>query len=109
MANKFWYFVMVPMVYISVAWCLVWLVIKVAGILGAAKVTHTVRIFPEDKGPDDPPESPLWGAFKDAFTMPSVKKYQPTFWCFLILFHCALAALSRISPGRSASNQYHVT
>jgi nitrate reductase gamma subunit len=93
MAGKFWYLVMVPMVYISVAWCLVWLVFKVAGILGAPKLPHTVRIFPEGKGPDDPPNAPLWGAFVDAFSMPSVKKYQPTFWWFLVLFHCALTVL----------------
>ncbi len=93
MAGKFWYFVMVPMVYLCVAWCLVWLVVKVVGILGAPKLPHTVRVFPEDKGPDDPPSAPLLGAFIDSFTMPSIRKYQPLFWWFLVFFHGALVVL----------------
>ncbi|MEW6348516.1 MAG: respiratory nitrate reductase subunit gamma [Thermodesulfobacteriota bacterium] len=93
MADKFWYFVMVPMVYLSAAWCVVWLAVKVTAILHAPKLPHTVRIFPEDKGPDDPAAAPLVGAIIDSFTMPSVKRYQPCFWWFLILFHGALLLL----------------
>jgi nitrate reductase gamma subunit len=93
MADKIWYVVMVPMVYFSVAWCLAWVTLRVVEILKAPKLPYTLSIFPEGRGSDDPPRSPLAGAFWDAFTMPSVRKYQPVLWVFLIVFHLSLCLL----------------
>jgi nitrate reductase gamma subunit len=93
MADKFWYIVMVPMVYLALAWCIIGIAIRIKTILGTPQGVPTLRIFPEGKGMDDPPESPLAGAFWDAFTMPSIRKYQPTLWVFLMLFHVGMALL----------------
>jgi nitrate reductase gamma subunit len=93
MADTFWYFVMVPMVYLALAWCLVGIVIKIKNILSAPKMPYTLRIFPEGTGSDDPPKSPLWGAVVDSFTMPSIRKINPVFWFFLIVFHIVFVVL----------------
>lgn len=93
MADKIWYVVMVPMVYFSVAWCIAWIIVRIAEVLKAPKLLYTLSIFPEGRGSDDPPNAPLLGAFWDAFTMPSVRKYQPILWGFLIVFHLSLCLL----------------
>jgi nitrate reductase gamma subunit len=93
MADAFWYVVMVPMVYLACAWCAVGIVVRIVDVLKTPSQPPTLRIFPEGKGPDDPPESPMAGAFWDAFTMPSVRKYQPVFWAFLMLFHVSFVIL----------------
>jgi nitrate reductase gamma subunit len=93
MWDKIWYVVMVPMVYCAVAWCIVGVVVKISKILKAPDKPRPLRIFPEGKTSDDPPESPLLGAFVDAFTMPTIRKYQPTFWVFLIAFHVGVVLL----------------
>ena len=93
MADKIWYVVMVPMVYFSVAWCFAWVIVGVVRIVKAPKTPYTLRIFSEGMGSDDPPNSPLMGAIWDAFTIPSVRKYKPVLWIFLILFHVSLFLL----------------
>lgn len=93
MADKFWYAVMVPMVYVSLAWCVFWIVVKILEIVKAPNLPRTLRIFPEGKGLHEPPNAPLAGAFWDAFTMPSIRKYKPLFWAFLIAFHIAFLFL----------------
>jgi nitrate reductase gamma subunit len=93
MADKIWYFVMVPMVYFSVAWCVAWIIVRIAEVVKAPKLSYSLAIFPEGRRSDDPPKSPMLGAFLDAFTMPSVRKYQPRLWAFLIVFHLSLLLL----------------
>ena len=93
MADSFWYVVMVPMVYFSVAWCIAWGTVRVVEVLKAPKAPYTLRIFPVGSGSDDPPKSPLAGAFWDAFTMPTVRKHNPRLWVFLIVFHVSLVLL----------------
>jgi nitrate reductase gamma subunit len=93
MADKFWYFVMVPMVYVAFAWCIIWIIVKIAGILSASSVPPTLRIFPDDKDPDDTNTGGLVAALWDAVSMPSVKKHKPLLWTFLIIFHIAVAVL----------------
>ena len=93
MADKFWYVVMVPMVYFSVAWCVAWVIVRIVRILRAPKLAYTLRIFPVGMGSDDLPKSPLAGAIWDAFTMPSVRKHQPLLWGFLIVFHVCILLL----------------
>jgi len=93
MTDRFWYVVMVPMVYFSVSWCIAWVIVRVVEVLKAPNVPYSLRIFPEGSGSDDPPKSPLAGAFWDAFTMPTVRKYKPRLWVFLIVFHVSLGLL----------------
>jgi nitrate reductase gamma subunit len=93
MADKFWYFVMAPMVYLSVAWCVVGIVVRIMGVIKTPDLPKTLRIFPEGKGPNDPPEGAMMGAIFDAFTMPSIRKTKPLFWVFLMAFHAAFALL----------------
>jgi nitrate reductase gamma subunit len=84
---------MVPMVYLAVAWCLFWIVVEIVKILRAPKTPPTLRIFPEDKDPEDWNTGGLPGALWDTFTMPSVLKYKPLLWVFLVVFHVCLVVL----------------
>jgi nitrate reductase gamma subunit len=93
MADKCWYFVMVPMVYLAFAWCIVWIVIKIIEILRAPNLPTTLRIFPEGKNNRNVPTYPLAGAIWDAFTMPSIRKHNPALWVFLCIFHLSVALL----------------
>jgi len=93
MADKIWFLVMVPMVYVSLAWCIVWVIVKIVDIVKTPKLPYTLRIFPEGTRPEDLPDSDWSGAILDAFTMPSVRRYKPLFWFFLIVFHVSLLFL----------------
>ncbi|MBM4326967.1 MAG: hypothetical protein FJ118_07365 [Deltaproteobacteria bacterium] len=93
MVNAFWYFVMVPMVYISVIWCLVGIVVRIAQVVREPRPPHTLRIFRDDETPEDPLGAGLGAAFLDALTMPSIRRYQPVFWVFLMIFHVSLLVL----------------
>jgi nitrate reductase gamma subunit len=92
MVDKFWYFIMVPMVYLAFAWCIVWVVIKILDILRAPNIPRTLRIFPESDS-RNAPEYPLAAAAWDAFTMPSVRKHNSVLWVFLCIFHLSIALL----------------
>ncbi|MEW6112787.1 MAG: respiratory nitrate reductase subunit gamma [Thermodesulfobacteriota bacterium] len=93
MVNAFWYFVMVPMVYIAVVWCLVGIVVRIVQVVREPSPPHTLRIFRDDEGPDAPSGAGLGPAIWDALTMPSVRRYQPVFWVFLMVFHVSLVIL----------------
>jgi nitrate reductase gamma subunit len=93
MADRIWYIVMVPMVYVSFAWCITWIVIKLAEILKAPKSPSTLRIFPEGKDSEDTSGTGWAGALWDTFSMPSVLRYNPLLWLFLIVFHIAILAV----------------
>jgi nitrate reductase gamma subunit len=87
MVETFWYFVLVPMVYISILWSIVWIIINVVRVIRTPNSPKAHRIFPEGKTPDDPPEGAWSGAIFDAFTLPTIRKLQPTLWFFIMLFH----------------------
>jgi len=93
MIDRFWYIVMVPMVYLAFAWCIIWIAVKIASIVGTPKGPATLRIFPEGKDCEDTSSTGLAGAVWDAFTMPSIRKYQPLLWAFLVIFHIAILVL----------------
>jgi nitrate reductase gamma subunit len=93
MADKFWYLVMVPMVYLAVAWCIVGIGVRIYHVVSAPKYPRTLRIFPEGKDPEDWNTGGLTAAIWDAFTMPSVRKYKPFLWFFLMVFHVAFLLL----------------
>lgn len=93
MVDKLFYFIMVPMVYLAVAWCVFWIIAKIVNILRAPKIPPTLRIFPEDKDPEDWNTGGLPGALWDTFSMRPVLKYHPFLWVFLVIFHVSLLLL----------------
>ena len=92
MVDKFWYFIMVPMVYLAFAWCIVWIVIKIIDILRAPNIPPTLRIFSE-ANTRNAQDYPFAAAVWDSFTMPSVRKHNSVLWVFLCIFHLAIALL----------------
>ncbi|HUT76183.1 MAG TPA: respiratory nitrate reductase subunit gamma, partial [Polyangia bacterium] len=86
MWDSVFYFVMVPMVYLAVAWALFGIVWRVISILRAPPHPHTLAIFPRSGAPGA-------AAILDALTMPQVRRNKPLFWVFLMLFHAALIVL----------------
>lgn len=93
MIDRLWYLVMVPMVYFSVAWCIVWIIIRIAAVLKSPDMPRTLRIFPDGKDPEDRSTGGLPAAIWDAVAMPPVRKHNPILWVFLIVFHVAIALL----------------
>ncbi len=81
-----YYVILVPMVYLAVGVFVIGTALRLAAILRAPKHPTTLRIFPEKR-----PEW-LW-ALVDTFTFPTVRRHQPLFWAFLIVFHAALFLL----------------
>jgi nitrate reductase gamma subunit len=88
MADKIFYFVMVPMVYLAFAWFIVGSIIRIVGILRAPKMPHTLKIFPEKES-----RWPRLAAVMDALSMPTVRMHRPLLWFFLIVFHIGIAVL----------------
>jgi len=86
MLDKIYYFIMVPMVYLAVAWCVIGITMKIIKIVKAPKHPTTLKIFPETN-------RPLLAALWDALTLPTVREHRPTLWVFLMLFHIAFALL----------------
>jgi [DsrC]-trisulfide reductase subunit M len=90
MIDKIIYFIMVPMVYLALAWCFAWAAVKIVGILKAPAVPPTLRIFPDGKDPEDWNTGGLPAAIWDALTMPALRTRRPLMWSFLLLFHIAI-------------------
>ena len=86
MLDKAYYFIMVPMVYLAVAWCLIGVTAKIIGVLRAPAHPFTLRIFPDSK-------RPFLRALADTFTFPTIREHRPMLWVFLVLFHAAFAVL----------------
>jgi nitrate reductase gamma subunit len=86
MIDKIYYFITAPMVYLAVAWCVIGVSLRIAGILRAPRHPTTLKIFPETK-------RPIAGAVFDAFTLPTIREHRPVLWVFLMLFHVAFALL----------------
>jgi len=69
MWDKIFYFITVPMVYLAVAWCIFWIALKIVRISRASKEPPTLRIFLEDKDPEDWRTGGWPGAVWDACSM----------------------------------------
>ena len=93
MWDKIFYFIMVPMVYLAIAWCIFWIVVKIVGILRASPLPPTLRIFPDDKNPEDWNTGGILASIWDTLSMPSVRKYHPLLWVFLVVFHICIVLL----------------
>jgi nitrate reductase gamma subunit len=84
--NKIEYGIMIPMVYLAIAFCLVAIVLRIVSILRAPSQPYSLRIFPTSK-------KPALKALADTFTMPQVLKHKPLFWLFLMIFHISFLLL----------------
>jgi nitrate reductase gamma subunit len=94
MMDRIWYFVMVPMVYLAFAWCMVCIIVRIVAIWKAPAFPSTLRIFPEVPDPERiSGGGGFAGAVWDAFTLPSVRKYKPLMWAFVLVFHVAVLLL----------------
>jgi nitrate reductase gamma subunit len=84
--NQIEYFIVVPMVYLAILFCIVMIVVRIVQIFQAPAQPYSLKIFPVAKRPG-------WRAVGDAFLMPTVKKHKPLFWVFLMIFHVAFLLL----------------
>lgn len=80
------YFIMIPLVYISLLFCLAAIILRFVSIYRAPKQTYSLKIFPSAKKPG-------LAALADTFAMPQVRRHQPVFWVFLMIFHISLVFL----------------
>lgn len=80
------YFIMVPMVYLALLFCLVMIVVRIVNILRAPAPPYSLRLFPAAKKPG-------LAALADTLAMPQIRKHKPLFWVFLMTFHAAFVLL----------------
>jgi len=81
-----YYFIMVPLVYLSIAVMALGIVLRIASILAAPAPAFSLKTYPARK-------RPLLAALGDAFGMPSIRKRKPVFWFFLMWFHVGILFL----------------
>ncbi len=84
--DKVDYFIMVPLVYVAIQFCIVFLIIRMLKIFRAPPAPFTLQIFPSRK-------RPAGAALADTFAMPQIRKHQPLFWVFLMVFHVSFLLL----------------
>jgi len=83
--SKAYWFVMVPMVYLSIAFMALMLAWKLFEIF-RKPAPYSLAIYPAK-------QRPLLAAMADAFTMPQIRKRRPVFWIFLMVYHVAFLLL----------------
>lgn len=86
MIDTIFYFITVPMVYISFVICIIGILYAVIRILLAPKQASTLQVFPESKASGAM-------ALYDTFAMPTILRDSPFFWVFLMLYHIAFGLL----------------
>lgn len=86
MVDAIAYVIMVPMVYLALAWCAVGIVVRIRTIAKAPRHPFTLKTFPLSK-------APAASAVADAFLMPTIRRTRPLFWVMLGLFHLGVALL----------------
>jgi nitrate reductase gamma subunit len=84
--HSFYYIVLIPMVYAAFAVFFVGTAVRLARIFREPKNPTTLRIYPEKA------HRWLW-AIHDTFLLPTVRKHNPLFWVFLMLFHICFLLL----------------
>ena len=81
-----YYFVLVPMVYISFGVFAAGITFRLIQIFRQPKHPTTLQIYPEKK--------PRWlWTLYDTFLFPTVRRHKPILWIFLIVFHFCLFLL----------------
>ena len=83
--DKFYYFVMVPMLYAAIVIFLAGTLLRLIKIgLAPTPKAMTRRVFPERR-------SKLWAVLSDIFLFPGItRRKDPFYWIFFGLFHIAL-------------------
>jgi nitrate reductase gamma subunit len=80
------YFIMVPLVYLSLLALLAGVAWRVAVILRSAPPPYPLRLYPAARNPG-------LAALADTFAMPQVRRHRPLFWVFLMIYHAAFLLL----------------
>ncbi|MHB1483491.1 MAG: respiratory nitrate reductase subunit gamma [Saccharofermentanales bacterium] len=80
------YGIMVPLVYISILFCVIAIIIRIASIFRSPAQPYSLKIFPSAKKPG-------LAAMADTFLMPQVRKFKPLLWIFLLIFHVSFVLL----------------
>lgn len=78
--DKIYYFIMVPLVYISLAILVAGIVAKIVSILRAPAPAYSLKTYPAKK-------HPILAALGDTFGMTAIRKHNPLFWFFLMMYH----------------------
>lgn len=78
--DKIEYFILIPWVYLSIAFMIFGNIYRLVSIYRAPKQPFSLKIYSSKK------ESPL-SAWNDTFLMPQVRRRKPFFWFSLMLFH----------------------
>jgi len=84
--HTIYYIILIPMVYASFALFFVGIAVRLAKIFREPKNPTTLRIYPEKR------HRWLW-ALHDTFLLPTVRRHNPVFWVFLMLFHICFLLL----------------
>ncbi len=84
--DALYYFVLIYMVYFSVAVFLVGTTFRLVKIFRKPKQATSLQIYPEKR-------AKWFWALYDTFLFPSVRKNKPVLWILLILFHICLLLL----------------
>lgn len=81
-----YYIILVPMVYVAFAVFFAGIVVRLVKIFREPRNPTTLQIYPERK------HRWLW-ALHDTFLLPTVRRHNPLFWVFLMLFHICFLLL----------------
>ena len=81
-----YYLILVPMVYIAFAVFFAGIVVRLVKIFREPSNPTTLRIYPEKRS------RWLW-ALHDTLLLPTVRRHNPLFWVFLMLFHICFLLL----------------
>jgi len=80
------YFIMVPLVYLSIAALIAGVIWRLVIIFRSAPPPYSLRLYPAAA-------RPRLTAVRETFTMPQVRRHRPVFWVFLIIYHVAFVLL----------------
>lgn len=84
--DKVEYFVMVPMVYLALLFCLAGIIWRIVSIVRAPAPPYSLKLYPEARKPG-------LKALADTFLMPQIRAHKPLFWINLMVFHIAIVLL----------------
>jgi len=80
------WFINVPGFYIALAFGLTFTILRLVKIFGSGPAPYQLAIYPAEK-------HPVLAALRDALGMPQVRKRDPVFWAFLVVFHLGLLGI----------------
>jgi nitrate reductase gamma subunit len=81
-----YYIILIPMVYVAFAVFFVGTGIRLVKLFREPRNPTTLQIFPDKR--------PRWmWALHDTFLLPTIRRHNPIFWVFLMLFHISFLLL----------------